>query len=467
MEPPFDELPGVISTTSGYTGGRTKNPTYEEVSAGSTGHAEAVEVVFDPAKVTYAQLLDVFWKNIDPITPDRQFCDSGSQYRSAIYYHSRRAEAAGRSVEESDRRLRPVQAADRHRDCACRAVLPRRGISPGLLQEESDSLQVLQVRLRAREAPRAAVGEVMPDAVGRRVTRRRALGQRWWHRGADRERRAAAAHGRRSAARAARATGQRPGIRGAGEARAGAAAYAAIAGGDRSAFERITLRPRMMVPVLDLNLGVTLFGQAMFAPILVAPIARQGEFHADGERATVAGASAAKAVTVVSSQSSVPLASLAAAGTVPLWYQVFAQDPSAGARIQEAVTAGCRAICITIGAPLRSAKGARPLASTAQGRPGGARRADAQRQRAGSRERDHDARGGETGAAASRAGPDRLELQRERRAGGRRLDPVAAGDCRCGRRARAGPRRRQLPARHRHHQGARRSARRRCWSGGR
>jgi 4-hydroxymandelate oxidase len=130
-----------------------------------------------------------------------------------------------------------------------------------------------------------------------------------------------------------------------------AGVYAAIAGGDRSAFERITLRPRMMVPVLDLNLGVTLFGQAMFAPILVAPIARQGDFHADGERATVAGASAAKAVTVVSSHSSVPLASLTAAGTVPLWYQVFAQDPSAAARIQEAVTAGCRAICVTLGAP--------------------------------------------------------------------------------------------------------------------
>jgi isopentenyl diphosphate isomerase/L-lactate dehydrogenase-like FMN-dependent dehydrogenase len=140
-----------------------------------------------------------------------------------------------------------------------------------------------------------------------------------------------------------------------------AAAYAAVAGGDRSAFERITLRPRMMVPVLDLNLGVTLFGQAMFAPILVAPIARQGDFHADGERATVAGASAAKAVTVISSQSSVPLASLAAAGTVPLWYQVFAQDPSAPARIQEAVTAGCRAICVTIGAP---PKGARQNSST-------------------------------------------------------------------------------------------------------
>ena len=139
-----------------------------------------------------------------------------------------------------------------------------------------------------------------------------------------------------------------------------AGAFAAIAGGDRSAFERITLRPRMMVPVLDLNLGVTLFGQAMFAPILVAPIARQGDFHADGERATVAGASAAKAVTVVSSHSSVPLASLTSAASVPLWYQVFAQDPSAAARIQEAVTAGCRAICVTLGSPPASSPGSGP-----------------------------------------------------------------------------------------------------------
>ena len=130
----------------------------------------------------------------------------------------------------------------------------------------------------------------------------------------------------------------------------GAAAYAAIAGGDRSAFERITLRPRMMVPVLDLNLGVTLFGQAMFAPILVAPIARQLDFHGDAERATLAGATAAKAVTIVSSHSSTPLGALSPHET-PLWYQVFAQDPSAGARVQEAVQAGCRAICVTLGAP--------------------------------------------------------------------------------------------------------------------
>lgn len=87
MEPPFDKLDGVVSTTSGYIGGHTKNPTYEAVSAGGTGHAEAVEVAYDPARISYAKLLDVFWRNIDPTTRNRQFCDVGDQYRSAIFYH--------------------------------------------------------------------------------------------------------------------------------------------------------------------------------------------------------------------------------------------------------------------------------------------------------------------------------------------------------------------------------------------
>ncbi len=88
MEHPFDEIPGVVSVTSGYTGGQKKNPTYEEVSAGGTGHAESVQVVYDPTKVTYEKLLNVFWHNIDPTAKDRQFCDSGHQYRSAIFYHN-------------------------------------------------------------------------------------------------------------------------------------------------------------------------------------------------------------------------------------------------------------------------------------------------------------------------------------------------------------------------------------------
>jgi len=88
MEPPYDALPGVISTTSGYMGGTKKNPSYEEVSSGTTGHTEVVQVVYDPGKVSYEKLLEVFWKNIDPTVRDRQFCDIGSQYRTAIFYHT-------------------------------------------------------------------------------------------------------------------------------------------------------------------------------------------------------------------------------------------------------------------------------------------------------------------------------------------------------------------------------------------
>ena len=88
MEAPFDKLPGVMSVTAGYTGGQVKNPTYEEVSAGGTGHAEAVQIVFDPSKTSYSRLLDIYWRNIDPTVSGRQFCDVGSQYRSAIFYHS-------------------------------------------------------------------------------------------------------------------------------------------------------------------------------------------------------------------------------------------------------------------------------------------------------------------------------------------------------------------------------------------
>ena len=98
MEGPFDSLPGVISVTSGYTGGHVTNPTYEQVSEGGTGHRESVEIVFDPTKISYAKLLDVFWRNVDPTDNDGQFCDKGSQYRSAIFYHD---EAQKRLAETS------------------------------------------------------------------------------------------------------------------------------------------------------------------------------------------------------------------------------------------------------------------------------------------------------------------------------------------------------------------------------
>jgi peptide-methionine (S)-S-oxide reductase len=104
MEPPFDAVKGVRSTTSGYTGGEKKNPTYREVSDGKTGHCEAVQVEYDPSKVTYEELLQVYWHNIDPTTGDRQFCDWGLQYRPEIFYHDEAqkaaAEASKREVEK-------------------------------------------------------------------------------------------------------------------------------------------------------------------------------------------------------------------------------------------------------------------------------------------------------------------------------------------------------------------------------
>jgi len=102
MEHPFDELPGVVSVSSGYTGGRKKNPTYREVSAGGTGHAESVQVVYDPARISYDKLLQRYWHNIDPTVKDRQFCDQGNPYRSAIFYHD---EAQRRSAVQSRKAL--------------------------------------------------------------------------------------------------------------------------------------------------------------------------------------------------------------------------------------------------------------------------------------------------------------------------------------------------------------------------
>ena len=104
MEPPFDKLKGVVSTTSGYTGGHVKNPTYEQVSSGRSGHVEVVQVVFDPAVVSYDTLLEVFWTNVDPLDAGGQFCDRGEQYRTVIYYHSdaqkRKAESSKRKVQQ-------------------------------------------------------------------------------------------------------------------------------------------------------------------------------------------------------------------------------------------------------------------------------------------------------------------------------------------------------------------------------
>ena len=112
MEEVFEKVEGVVSVTSGYMGGQKTNPTYEEVSAGGTGHAESVEVVYDPARVSYQKLLDSFWKNVDPLTPNVQFCDHGSQYRAVVFYgneeEKRQAEASKQSIEQAKRFTEPI-----------------------------------------------------------------------------------------------------------------------------------------------------------------------------------------------------------------------------------------------------------------------------------------------------------------------------------------------------------------------
>ena len=115
MEPPFEKLAGVVSVTSGYIGGPEKNPTYEQVSNHATGHAEAVEIVYDPKVIAYPRLLEVFWHNVDPTTDDRQFCDSGRQYRTGIFTHDaeqrRVAEESKRGIEQTKKFAGPVLTA--------------------------------------------------------------------------------------------------------------------------------------------------------------------------------------------------------------------------------------------------------------------------------------------------------------------------------------------------------------------
>src|SRR5512136_1326909 len=112
MEPPFEKVDGVVEVIAGYTGGHKANPTYEEVSSGTTGHVEAIQVKFDPARVSYSQLLDVFWHQIDPTDSGGQFVDRGGQYRSVIFYHNdeqkRSAEASKQALEKSGSFQKPV-----------------------------------------------------------------------------------------------------------------------------------------------------------------------------------------------------------------------------------------------------------------------------------------------------------------------------------------------------------------------
>ena len=112
MEEAFEKVDGVIAVVSGYMGGTVANPTYEQVSDGRTGHAESIEVTYDPTKITYQKLLDAFWRNVDPITPNAQFCDHGNQYRSVVFYttdeEKQLAEESKSKIEQSKRLPAPI-----------------------------------------------------------------------------------------------------------------------------------------------------------------------------------------------------------------------------------------------------------------------------------------------------------------------------------------------------------------------
>jgi peptide-methionine (S)-S-oxide reductase len=110
MEPPFDKLDGVVSTTSGYIGGTKRNPTYQEVSGGATGHAEAVQVLYDPAKVSYQKLLEVFWANVDPTDAGGQFCDRGSEYRTGIFVHDDEQRKLAQASKAALEKAKPFKA---------------------------------------------------------------------------------------------------------------------------------------------------------------------------------------------------------------------------------------------------------------------------------------------------------------------------------------------------------------------
>ena len=172
LEEAFEKVPGVIRAVSGYTGGTVDKPTYEQVTTKTTGHYEAVQVTYDPTKVSYPQLVDWFWRNIDPVDAKGQFCDKGSPYYTGIFTHDEEQKKVAEATKQE------LQASGRFKEKIATEILPAgavlggRGLPPGLLQEEPAPLSVLQDRLRPRLAPGADLGPAQAaadaDAVGTR-----------------------------------------------------------------------------------------------------------------------------------------------------------------------------------------------------------------------------------------------------------------------------------------------------------
>ena len=157
-EAAFEQLDGVYEAVSGYTGGTEVDPTYEQVARGLTGHAEAVEISYDPEQVSYDELLDLYWRIIDPTDEEGQFVDRGQQYRTEIFYHDDEqralAEASRDALAQSGRFDRPIVT----EISRGRPVLPRRGIPPGLLPEDARPIRPLQEGLGPRPVRRTRLG---------------------------------------------------------------------------------------------------------------------------------------------------------------------------------------------------------------------------------------------------------------------------------------------------------------------
>ena len=158
MEPPFEKIDGVVSVTSGYTGGKETAPSYKEVSAGRTGHVEAVQVKYDPAVVSYEYLLKVFWRQIDPTDDGGQFADRGTQYRTAIFAYDRTQHALAKASKRELEKSGIFKDPDRDASSMGRAVLRSRGLSPGLLQKKPRELQALPHRVGPRGLPQRRCG---------------------------------------------------------------------------------------------------------------------------------------------------------------------------------------------------------------------------------------------------------------------------------------------------------------------
>ena len=150
VESDFDKVPGVVATISGYTGGKTENPTYKQVSAGGTGHYEAVEITYDPAKVSYEALLTAFWHSVDPTDGGGQFCDRGESYQTAVFVANEPPvlQAARQCRGLKGRGAKETQKTDCLPDPRRHAILRRRRLSPELLSKEPDPLPLLSLGLR-------------------------------------------------------------------------------------------------------------------------------------------------------------------------------------------------------------------------------------------------------------------------------------------------------------------------------